>query len=109
MRRRYIYAAALLVLLSLGGAFAILLQAQVSGCSSFLGRPVVKSELASRSFGAITTFSLPAPERWPNAIAVAPDGSVWFGEEAVWGLAHLYVTNGTGGILFSGQLPGKLN
>ncbi len=55
----------------------------------------MKSELTTRSFGAVTTFSLPATERWPNAIAVAPDGSVWFGEEAVPALAHLYVTNGT--------------
>jgi len=60
-----------------------------------MGAPVVRSELASRSFGAVTTFSLPAPERLPNAITVAPDGSVWFGEQAVAGLAHLFVTNGT--------------
>ena len=56
---------------------------------------MVKSEITSRSFGAVMTFSLPAPERRPNAVAVAPDGSIWFGEQAVAGLAHLYVTNGT--------------
>ena len=88
-------AIALLVLLLGGGAFAILRQSPVSGCPSLLGRPVAKTTLASRSFGAVATFSLPPPERWPNAITVASDDSVWFGEEAVPALAHLYVTNGT--------------
>jgi streptogramin lyase len=95
MRRRLVLAVSLLVLLSLAGAFAAFRSAPVRGCPSFLAGRVVKSELESRSFGAITTFSLPAPERWPNAMAVAPDGSVWFGEEAVPALAHFYATNGT--------------
>ena len=30
-----------------------------------------------------------------HAVPVAPDGSVWFGEEAVPALAHFFVTNGT--------------
>jgi len=95
MRGRYFLAISLLVLLSFAGVFAIFRSAPASGCPSFLGSPVVKSELASRSFGAVTTFALPAPERWPNGIAVSPDGSVWFAEEAVPALAHLYVTNRT--------------
>ena len=94
MRRRYALAISLLVLLSVAGVFALFRSAPSSGCPSFLSGPVVKSELASTTFGAVTTFSLPTPERWPNAIAVAPDGSVWFGEEAVPALAHLYA-NGT--------------
>jgi virginiamycin B lyase len=95
MRGRYALVIALLVLLSAAGVFAIFRSAPTSGCPSFLAGPVVKSQLTSSSFGAVTTFALPAPERWPNAIAVAPDGSVWFGEEAVPALAHLFVTNGT--------------
>jgi streptogramin lyase len=95
MRRRHALAFSLLVLLSVAGVFAVFRSASGSGCPSFLSAPVVKSALSSRSFGAVTTFSLPAPERWPNGIAVASDGSVWFGEEAVPALAHFYPTNGT--------------
>ena len=94
MRRRYVLTISLLVLLSLAGVFAVFRPAPSSGCPSFLSAPLAKSELAPNSFGAVTTFSLPAPERRPNAISVAPDGSVWFGEEAVPALAHLYA-NGT--------------
>jgi len=95
MRGRYLLAISLLVLLSAAGVSGIFRPAPASSCPSFLGSPVVKSELAWRSFGAVTTFALPTPERWPNAIVVAPDGSVWFGEEAVPALAHLFVANGT--------------
>jgi len=95
MRGRYFLAISLLVLLSVAGVFAILRSAPASTCPPFLRSPVVRTELASRTFGAVTTFALPAPERWPNGVAVAPDGSVWFGEEAVPALAHLFVANHT--------------
>jgi streptogramin lyase len=95
MRRRYLLTVSLLVLLLVAGVFTILRPTPASGCPSFLNGLVVKSELASRTFGAVTTFSLPSPERWPNAIEVAPDGSVWFAEESVPALAHLFATNGT--------------
>jgi streptogramin lyase len=102
MRRRYVLAVSLLVLLSVASAFAVFRSASNSGCPSFLSGPVVKNQLASRTFGAVTTFPLPAPERWPNAMAVAPDGSVWFGEEAVPALAHLYAD----GTLVEYSFPG---
>ncbi len=95
MRRGFALAAVFLIILFVGSAFAILRPGQVTSCPSFLGSPAVRSELAPRNFGAVTTFSLPSPKRWPNAIAVAPDGSVWFGEEAVPALAHLFVANGS--------------
>jgi virginiamycin B lyase len=44
-------------------------------------------------FDAITKFRLPA-NKFPNGIITAPDGSVWFGEQDVPGVAHLY-PNGT--------------
>jgi streptogramin lyase len=46
------------------------------------------------SFGALTEYQLGTPSRWSNGIAVAPDGSVWFGEQSVPGVGHLYA-NGT--------------
>lgn len=58
------------------------------------GKTMLKSQLSTNDFDAITQYALPSPGRSPNTIAVAPDGSVWFGEEAVPGVAHLY-PNGT--------------
>lgn len=96
MRRRYLLAAVLLVVVVVGGFSAFLLvPRQTTGCPPVLNRPVARSQLSSSSFGAVTTFSLPGQQRWPNAIEVAPDGSIWFGEQAVPGLAHFYPENGT--------------
>jgi streptogramin lyase len=50
--------------------------------------------LTSSTVGHVTTFNLPGSPRVPNAITVAPDGSVWFGEEAMPAFAHLF-QNGT--------------
>ena len=55
----------------------------------------MKSTVSSSSFGAVTEYELPAPSRWSNAISVAPDGSVWFGEQSVPGVGHLFANNGT--------------
>src|SRR5207244_641940 len=66
-----------------------------SAClSSSTGNQIMKSQLKSATFGAVTKFQLPSPGRAPNAITVAPDGSVWFGEQAIPGVGHLY-PNGT--------------
>ncbi|MDG6913207.1 MAG: hypothetical protein JRN35_09045, partial [Nitrososphaerota archaeon] len=92
-----------LVLLALAGSFLYLgggAPAHTSTSSSAScqpplgGRSVLKSQLQSVTFGAVTEFALPSPARSPNAITVAPDGSVWFGEQAIPGVAHLY-PNGT--------------
>lgn len=50
-------------------------------------------QLTPTSFGAITEYSL-SPNRTPAGFAVAPDGSVWFGEWGLPGVGHLYA-NGT--------------
>ena len=55
--------------------------------------PEVDQELAPKTFGAITEYTLPA-DRTPSGVAVAPDGSVWFGEWGLPGVAHLF-PNGT--------------
>jgi streptogramin lyase len=49
---------------------------------------------ASPTFGEVTTFALPEPLKAPNSVTAAADGSVWFGEVALRGVAHLF-TNGT--------------
>jgi virginiamycin B lyase len=55
--------------------------------------PEVDQKLASTTFGAITEYTLPA-NRTPSGVAAAPDGSVWFGEWGLPGVAHLF-PNGT--------------
>ena len=63
-------------------------------CGHRLG-PANVSEfnLPSVHFGGVTKFHLPG-DKFPNGIAALSDGSVWFGEQNVPGLAHLY-PNGT--------------
>src|SRR3989454_12450530 len=63
-----------------------------TSCASFLGGSrTLKSNLKTVSFGAVTKFQLPSPGRNPNAIAASPtDGSVWFGEQSIPGVGHLY-------------------
>ncbi len=56
--------------------------------------PAVDQQLVPKTFGAITEYTL-SPNRTPGGIAVnETDGSVWFGEWGLPGVAHLY-QNGT--------------
>ncbi|MDA4122688.1 MAG: hypothetical protein OK456_05845 [Thaumarchaeota archaeon] len=64
----------------------------VPQCTNLTGTQ--KSQLTAVQFGEVTTYALPRPLRSPNSITSAPDGSVWFGEVAVPGVAHLFL-NGT--------------
>lgn len=105
MTRRYVLVAvvAVVLLLCVAGIYTFLEATPSSGCPPFLPRKVTKTQLSPSTHGAITAYPLPKPLRWANAIAVAPDGSVWFGEQAVPALAHLYGENGT---LVEYTLPG---
>jgi streptogramin lyase len=49
--------------------------------------------LLNQHFGGVTKFRLRG-DKFPNGITTLSDGSVWFGEQNVPGLAHLY-SNGT--------------
>jgi hypothetical protein len=62
-----------------------------SSCAS--PAPAVDQQLAATTFGAISEYTL-AANRSPTGIIVAPDGSVWFGEWGLPGVAHL-LPNGT--------------
>ncbi|MDG6901997.1 MAG: hypothetical protein JRM80_08555 [Nitrososphaerota archaeon] len=64
-------------------------------CDPVAPGSVLRSQVTSTTFGGVTEYKLPSQGRWPNAIATAPDGSVWFAEEEVPGVAHLYPINGT--------------
>ncbi len=94
--RRYIAVVVLAVLIVGAAAYLFELQ-QGPSCSDPLGgRKVLKSQLSSVSFGAVTKFKLPSPDRNPNGVIVAPDGSVWFGEQTLPGVGHILANdNGT--------------
>jgi len=66
-----------------------------SDCVSVQAGTVVRSQVSNRTFGAITEFALPGNDTWPSAITTGPDGSVWFVEQAVPGVANLFPNNGT--------------
>jgi streptogramin lyase len=87
----------LILVASVGGVYAYQRLNPAPGCADPLGgAKVVRTQLAPpTTIGGITEFALPTPLRDPNAPTVAPDGSIWFGEQSVAGLAHFYPGNRT--------------
>ncbi len=93
--RAAVLALAALVVVSGFAAFAYLgPQGQQGRCVPLGGTSILRSQLSPVTFGAVTEYPLPQPSRWSNGITVGPDGSVWFGEESVPGVARLS-PNGT--------------
>ncbi len=76
-------------------AYEVFYVSPAPSCHTISGGAVAKTQVQHTTFGAVTEYSLPAPGRWPNAVAAAPDGSVWFADEELPGVAHLYPSNGT--------------
>lgn len=64
-------------------------------CQAVSPGKVLRSQTRQASFGGVTEYNLPAPDRWPNAVTTAPDGSAWFAEQETPGVAHLFPSNGT--------------
>ncbi|MDG6971133.1 MAG: hypothetical protein JRN54_08525 [Nitrososphaerota archaeon] len=90
--------AVVIILLVVGASLVIVFfyQDLSSFCSPSQGTGgIVRCHLQSTEFGAVTKYALPSPDRDPNAIVVAPDGSVWFGEQGLPGVGHLFPGNGT--------------
>jgi len=63
-------------------------------CALPRGASPTMSTVQSDQFGGVKEYSLPQPSRWSNAVTEAPDGTVWFGEQSVPGVGHLFL-NGT--------------
>lgn len=98
MRQTAWFVAILFLLVGALGATSAY-QSQASSGQSGPGKcsPVsgsFETSLTPQSFGSVTTYKLPAPTEAPNSVVAAPDGSVWFGEVALRGVAHLFL-NGT--------------
>jgi streptogramin lyase len=83
----------ILVILMIGTcAIAIqsfLEQSATCAFSTNLKSTILRSTLTERQFGGVWKYQLPQG-RFPNAILVATDGSVWFGEQNLPGIGHLY-------------------
>jgi virginiamycin B lyase len=91
--RKAVLAIAVMALLAVSGV--AFYELALSGpCAPLGSNGVTRSQLQRGGFGSVTEYLLPEPSRWSNALAVAPDGSVWFGEQAYPGVGHLY-PNGT--------------
>ena len=82
---------------SVGGFYVYQQLNPAPSCADPLGgAKILRTQLAPpTTIGGVTEFALPSPLREPNAPTVAPDGSVWFGEQSVAGLAHFYPGNRT--------------
>jgi len=92
--RKSVYAIGFAVLLSVSTLYVAFLFTAAPSCGTELGHAIVSQfKLASLHFNGVTKFRLP-DEEFPNGITVASDGSVWFGEQNVPGVGHLF-ENGT--------------
>jgi len=93
--------AALIILIVVSSASGLyiyqVLKPARSSCAEPLGGvKVLTTQLAPpTTVGGLTEFTLPTPMRSPTAPTVASDGSVWFAEESVPGVAHFYPANRT--------------
>jgi streptogramin lyase len=68
---------------------------QAPNCPTLPGGAVVRTQTSTSSFGPIKEYYIPGQERFASAVTTAPDGSVWFVEQDVPGVGHLYPRNGT--------------
>jgi virginiamycin B lyase len=88
---------ALLIVASVSGFYIYQKLNPPPSCADPLGgAKVLRTQLPPpATFGGVTEFALPSPLRESNAPTVAPDGSIWFAEQSVAGLAHFYPSNRT--------------
>ena len=81
-------------MLAASTAYVAFSSSSTATCGEMLGPAKVSHfDLPSVRFDGVTKFRLPG-DYFPNGVTVDPDGSVWFGEQNVPALGHLY-SNGT--------------
>jgi streptogramin lyase len=92
--KRTLYVVGFVALLSASLLYVAFLFPASHSCGEQLGLArVSRFDLPSVHFNGVTKFRLPDDE-FPNGITVASDGSAWFGEQNMPGVAHLF-ENGT--------------
>jgi streptogramin lyase len=96
LKRKTVLAILLLgVIIVASFSFYEIFYANGNACQPIPAGSMVRSQTAKVQFGAVTEYKLPGVDRWPNAVTTAPDGSVWFAEQEVPGVAHFFPNNGT--------------
>jgi len=93
-----IVAAGLVLVLVVAASVAVYevyLASNTPTCQILSGTSALRSQTTKTKFGAVTEYKLPSPDRWPDAVTMAPDGSVWFAEQETPGVGHLFPSNGT--------------
>ena len=94
LAKRTAYAIGVAALLSASLLYVAFVFTPAPSCGIKLGpASVTQFKLPSVHFNGVTKFRLPGDE-FPNGIAVVSDGSVWFGEQNLPGIGHLF-ENGT--------------
>ena len=91
MRDRRLKLLLILTILIIGaGALVIRTLPEQSSCGNSTGlkSTIMRSRLTGEHFGGVWKYQLPSA-RLPNAITVATDGSVWFGEQNLPGIGHI--------------------
>jgi virginiamycin B lyase len=90
--------AVVLALIAAGGGYYLIAtpaQPAISCDNPLDGHKILRTNLSPTKFDGVTKYLLPSPLRNPNALFVAPDGSVWFGEQTIPGVGHIFPDNGT--------------
>ena len=85
---------AVVAVIAISAFTAYYLFSKGSGCSAPTEPEGARYQASKIQFGAVTEYCIANPLRSPNGVVVGPDGSVWFGEQALPGLGRLF-PNGT--------------
>jgi streptogramin lyase len=92
--RRALAALAVLTIVGIS-SFAVYSFYYQGPCQPTQAPQTVTSGIEPTTFGPVTEYPLPSSTRLANAITVAADGSVWFGEQGYPGVGHLVPSTGT--------------
>jgi streptogramin lyase len=95
MKRANLAAVIFVALVVAAGGLAYVTLGTRSTCQPNQAKETSTGQLAKTSFGAVTEYALPGPNPWANAVTVAPDGSVWIGEQGLPGVAQFNPTSGS--------------
>jgi streptogramin lyase len=91
---RIAVASVLLAIIAVSAVGAYVLLNPGGPCNPQKATRTITSQLKPTTFGAVTEYALPRTGDWANAVTVASDGSVWFGEEALPGIAQFNPATG---------------
>jgi len=97
LNRRSLLAVVVVVLIGTATfvAYEVYFPGSGSSCETIQAGKPARSQTTATNLGAISEYPLPSAYREPNAITHDADGSVWFAEQGLPGVGHLFPQNGT--------------